>query len=249
MCSCGLIPHTETRVFNMFRSYAQISIQSSDSLRYVCLLHIITYIALIRKQIYTACCPLSPTPNHHGTENASCKIQVLNTMCMNEDNPQYSTFVHMEALCPTEKLATRKNQVLKDEHKKLQAIQNTDCRRNRFPSARVVVCSMRHGSGKSGRKFLLIAWASCNLTESLWSGPTSWATYVYLHSRIRTSSSHASLFSTLQKDPHSLAQSLSRSLGRRKLGTHHRAPEALPALSLHISSSTWAPRIQSPAQQ
>jgi hypothetical protein len=40
-------------------------------------------------------------------------------MCMNEDNPQYSTFVHMEALCHTEKLATRKNQVLKDEHKKL----------------------------------------------------------------------------------------------------------------------------------
>ena len=108
---------------------------------------------------------------------------------------------------------------------------------------------MTHGSGKSGRKILLIVWASCNLTESLWSGPTSWATYVYLHSRIRTSSSHASLFSTLQKDPHSLAQSLSRSLGRRKLGTHHRAPEALPALSLHISSSTWAPRIQSPAQQ
>ena len=107
----------------MFRSYAQILIQSSDSLRYVCLLHIITYIALIRKQIYTACCPLNPTSKHHGTEIASCKIQVLNTMCMNrgmnEDNPQYSTFVHMEALCHTEKLATRKNQVLKDEHKKL----------------------------------------------------------------------------------------------------------------------------------
>lgn len=62
---------------------------------------------------------LSPTPKHHGTEIAGWKIQVLNTMCMNEDSPQYSTFVHMEALCHTEKLATRKNQVLKDEHKKL----------------------------------------------------------------------------------------------------------------------------------
>lgn len=119
MCSCGLNPHTETRLINMFCSYAQISIQSSDSLRYICLLHILTYNAPIGKKIYTACCPLSPTPKHHGTEIAGWKIQVLNTMCMNEDSPQYSTFVHMEALCHTEKLATRKNQVLKDEHKKL----------------------------------------------------------------------------------------------------------------------------------